>query len=366
MKRGVIPVFITAALITRSEDIALYEHGTFAPVLTPELSERMVRNPGHFEVKHFANTTGARLQVVEALAERLGVRPALGGVRVENVLAVVGQLVARARRLDSFTCQTLTLKADTVEARNALFKAVEPDQLLFQDLPRALGLPAVPVSAIGYPSADAYADKLAGAMDELSWCHDELLAQLLEELFEESCETSRLAVSGQAKALEDEVLNPNVRAFVLTLANDTVDTDADWIAAIATVLAGKAPSEWTDADLGRFRPVLSRQVAAFQRLVALHADRRADGGGPFKPFRLTLTRADGSEHVGLVGVDDKYQRFVSEILDKGLDKLIAKMGSEKRALSALMAMMGEKLLPSQNEAEDDTMIEFTTDRVRDA
>ena len=42
------------------------------------------------------------------------------------------------------------------------------------------------------------------------------------------------------------------------------------------------------------------------------------------------------------------------------------MGSEKRALSALMGMMAEKLLPSQNEAEDDTMIEFTTDRVRDA
>ena len=70
MKRGVIPVFVTAALLVRNEDIAVYEHGTFVPVLTPELSERMVRNPGHFEVKHFANTTGARRQVVEALAGR--------------------------------------------------------------------------------------------------------------------------------------------------------------------------------------------------------------------------------------------------------------------------------------------------------
>ena len=366
MKRGVIPVFVTAALIAHSEDIALYEHGTFAPVLTPELSERMVRNPGHFEVKHFANTTGARLQVVKALAGRLGVRPALGRVRVENVLAVVGQLVARARRLDTFTRQTLTLKTETIAARNALFKAVEPDQLLFHDLPIALGLPAVPASATAYRSADAYADKLAGAMDELSWCHGELLARLLEELFEESGETSRLSLSGQAKALEDEVVNPDVRALVLTLANETVDTDADWIAAIATVVGGKAPSEWTDADLNRFGPVLNRQVAAFQRLVALHADRRADGGGPFKPYRLTLTRPDGSEHIGLVGVDDTHQQLVSDILDRGLNKLVAKMGSEKRALSALMAMMAEKLLPPQDEAEDVTMIEFSTERVRDA
>ena len=363
MKRGVVPVFVTAALIARSEDIALYEHGTFAPVLAPELSERMVRNPGHFEVKHFANTTGARLQVVESLAGQLGVRPALGRVRVENVLAIVGQLVSRARRLDSFTRRTRTLRAETLEVRDALFRAVEPDQLLFQDLPRALGLPAVSASAVEYSSADTYADELASAVDELSWCHDELLVRLLEDLFEESGEPSRLAISGQAKALEDEVLNPDVRAFVLTLANETVDTDADWIAAISTVLAGKAPSEWSDADLSHFRPVLSRRVAAFQRLVALHADQRADGGGPFKPFRLTLTRPDGYEHVGLVGVDDKHHRFVSDILDKSLDELVANMGSEKRALSALMAMMAEKLLPRET-ADDDTKVEFTADRLR--
>ena len=363
MKRGVVPVFVTAALITRSEDIALYEHGTFAPVLVPELSERMIRNPGHFEVKHFANTTGARLQVVEAVAGRLGVRPALGRVRVENVLAIVGQLVARARRLDRFTRRTRTLRAETLEVRDALFRAVEPDELLFQDLPRALGLRAVSASAVEYPSADFFADKLAGAVDELSWCHNELLARLLEDLFEESGETSRLAISGQAKALEDEVLNPDVRAFVLTLANDTVDMDADWIAAIATVVAGKAPSEWTDADLNRFRPVLSRRVAAFQRLVALHVDRRADGGGPFMPYRLTLTRPDGNEHVGLVGVDDKDHRLVSDILDMSLRELVARMGSEKRALSALMAIVAEKLLP-EIEAADDMKVDFSADRMR--
>ena len=363
MKRGVIPVFVTVALIARSQDIALYEHGTFAPVLTAELSERMVRNPGHFEIKHFANTTGARLQVVEAVAEQLGVRPALGRIRVDNVLGIVGQLVARARKLDNFTRRTRTLSADTREVRDALFNAVEPDQLLFQDLPRALGLRVASTSAAEYTAADTYADKLASAMDELSWCLGELLARLLEDLFEESGETSRLAISGQAKALEDEVLNPDVRAFVLTLANETVDTDADWIGAIATVVAGKAPSEWTDADLNRFRPVLNRRVAAFQRLVALHADRRADGGGPFKPFRLTLTRPDGSEHVGLVGVDDKHHRFVSEVLDMSLDELVAKMGSEKRALSALMAMMAEKLLPEER-AADDRKVGFSADRIR--
>ena len=93
MKAGAIPVLVTATLIASSDEVAIYEHGTFKPLLTPELSERMVRNPGHFDIKHFANTTGARRQVVDALADRLGLQPGFRKHRVANVLTVVGHLV---------------------------------------------------------------------------------------------------------------------------------------------------------------------------------------------------------------------------------------------------------------------------------
>ena len=366
MKSAVIPVFVTAALLVRSEDIAVYEHGTFIPVLTPELSERMVRNPGHFEVKHFANTTGARLQVVEAIADRMGVRPGLGRVRVANVLGVVGQLVARVRRLDAFTRKTQSLGDPTVRAREALFAAVEPDELLFKSLPKALGFPQVPASAKEYPVAHSYATKLVDAVDELAGCADQLLDQLFRDLLDASGETSRDVITGYAKSLEDEVLDPDVRSFVLTLANDTVDTDSAWVDAIATVLAGKAPSEWTDRDRAHFRHVLDHRVDAFQRLVALHADQRADGGGPFKPFRVTITRPDGREHVALVGVDDRDQQMVIEVLDSAMGRLVPTVGSEKRGLSALIAVIAEQFLPSDDATDDETSIPLTTDSVRNA
>ena len=366
MKRGAIPVFVTAALLVRSEDIAVYEHGTFVPILTPELSERMVRNPGHFEVKHFANTTGARRQVVEALAERMGVRPGFGRVRVQNVLAVVGQLVARVRHLDAYTSRTGRLTAATVRVREALFTAVEPDELLFQSLPQALTLPEIPASAKEYSASGAYANGLVGAMDELAGCADALLEQLFQDLLNASGETSRRSIAGYASSLEDEVLDPAVRGFVLTLANDTVDTDADWINAIATVVAGKAPSEWADVDRAHFRHALARRVESFLRLVALHAEQRADGGGPFKPFRVTVTRPDGREHVALVGVDDKDQQMVSDILDTAMDHVVATVGSEKRGLSALIAMIAERVLPSDDAIDEDISVRFTTTSARNA
>ena len=344
MKLGAIPVFVTAALLARSEVIAIYEHGTFKPLLTPELSERMVRNPGHFEVKHFAHTTGARRQVVGLLADHLGVRPAFAGHRVRNVLAVVGHLISQIRRLENYTLRTRSLSPEASGVRNALVTAVEPDDLLFNDLPKTLGFGVVHAMAADYVSARPYSEALREALDELTGCYQALLRELFRSLLQTSGETRRLAVAGQAAALDQEVLNPEVRSFVGILANDGVDTDADWIAAIATVVSKKAPAEWTDDDRLRFRHELSHQISAFQRLLALHVERRAEGGGPFDALRVTVTRPDGAEHARLVAVDEREQEAVNDALDETLNDLITTMGSRQRAHRALLAVLGERLL----------------------
>ena len=242
--------------------------------------------------------------------------------------------------------------------------AVEPDELLFGSLPNALGLPTAPPDADTYAEADQYAERLAETLVELGGRYDRLLRELLALLLETAAETSPLAVTGQAAALDNEVLNPEIRAFVLTLANDSVDTDKDWINAIATVVAKKAPAEWTDGDKSHFDHELARQVSAFQRLVALHAERRADGGGPFSALRVAFTRPDGSEHIQLVGVDQHEQEEVARALDRTLNELAKWIGSPHRAQQALLALLGERLLPEQTCGQPEDRIDSSTQRTR--
>ena len=87
----------------------------------------------------------------------------------------------------------------------------------------------------------AYADSVSSVLADLDACYPQLLENLLALLLDTSAETSRLAVMGQAAALQGEVLDPGVRAFVLALAND-VGTDTEWVETIATVVAKKAPA----------------------------------------------------------------------------------------------------------------------------
>ena len=354
MKAGVIPVFLTSALLAYRDEIAIYEHGTFKPVLSADLSERMVRNPGHFEIKHFANTTGARGEVVAALAKRLEVGGAARRYRVANVVAVVGHLVSVVRRLDRFTLKTRHLSDASLAARDVLVAAVEPDELLFNALPEAVGFPPIRPGARRYRDANAYARSIAKVLADLQDRADRLLSELLDLLLDTSAETTRLAVSGQAASLGGQVLDPEVRSFVLTLANDAAETDHDWIRAIATVVAKKAPSEWADEDVVNFRRELEPRVKAFQRLVALHAENRADGGGGFHALRVTLTRSDGSEHARLVGVDANERPEADRALDVALEHLSEITGSPHRAHKVLLALLGERLLPKRDERDDVT------------
>ena len=362
MKAAAIPVFLTAGLLAFSDEVAIYEHGTFMSLLAADVSQRMVRNPGHFDIKHFANTTGARREVVDALATRLGVRPGFHKHRVANVLAIVGHIVSRLHRLENYTLRTRNLMPRTLRAREVLTAAVEPDELLFVSLPEALGFDPVPVHTASYSDADAYADRVGVTLDELAGCSEQLLAGLLELLLETSAETTRLAVMGQAHALEGKVLDPEARAFVLALANHNVDADTDWIKTIATVVAKKAPAEWTDHDEQRFRSELPQQVATFHRLVALHAEHRAGGGGPFDPLRVTVTRPAGSERAILVGIDHSQRSSVEEALDSAVRKLTEVMGSPRRAHHVLLALLGERLLPEHTSSGDETNLDVIAER----
>ena len=105
LKEGPIPVLLTALLLHRLDDVAIYQEGTYQPTLTAELLERLVKSPGRFAVKHF-KLTSDRIQFLEAVARAVGNvtgrAPALSrgrGVASRNaaLLGVTGPLLAMIR-----------------------------------------------------------------------------------------------------------------------------------------------------------------------------------------------------------------------------------------------------------------------------
>ena len=370
MKAGVAPVMIVAGLLTHRDVIAIYEHGTFRPQLTPDMAERMVKNPAFFEIKHFANTSGAREQVVDALAQRLGIQDkakasgAAPNLLVGNVLSVVSNLVSRVRRLDNFTQRTRNLPPSVMTAREELLKAVEPDDLLFVSLPETLDLPPVRTNDDSYSKADYLVNEISNALETLEATSSRLLSDALDLLIASGGGTTRETVIERAASLDPEILDSTVRPFVLALANDGTDDDLAWIATIATVVSQKSPAEWTDEDSGRFRRTLPRQMAAFERLLALYAEPNAghegkgiasaqEAGGRQQPaecsatptaLSVTVTGFDGREHSRLVNIRTDQRDDLSGVLDEAIARIEHIVGTGEKAQQALLALIGERVL----------------------
>ncbi len=63
VRPGLAPVLVVTAMLVLAEDVALFEHGTFRPALSAQILERLLRNPGNFELKYFAAGSGSRARV---------------------------------------------------------------------------------------------------------------------------------------------------------------------------------------------------------------------------------------------------------------------------------------------------------------
>lgn len=344
MKAGPIPVLVHAALIATSDEVALYEHGTFKPVLTDDVSDRLVRNPGHFEVKHFANARpGARRQIVEQLAERLGIPTKFRKHRVGNVLAVVGALVNTIGQLPPITRNATNLSDHTIAVRAAILEATEPDQLLFADLPAAVGLQPVGARVPRWQHVDTFTNRLVDAVSELNAYFQNTLDSLSTELLEVSAESGRSKLALQAELVAGEIIDQELRTFALALA-DTSFRDAHWIENLATTVTRTAVRHWDPAHRDLFSAELAGRLAAFRRIQMLHQEARTADAAPFDARRHTVTDSTGEENAILIALDDTDRQRANAGFDAWVDSLEPFYSSRAEAEKVAFGIAGEVVL----------------------
>lgn len=352
MKAAVVPVILTAALLDKHDEVAIYEHGTFKAILEDDMAERMVKNPGHFEIKHYASATGARRDIIEALAREFGITSRAQKTRVGSVLAVVGYLVGVVRRLDRYSLRTAHLAGSVIKVRDALLTATEPDELLFRQLPQALAIPEMRGAGV-YPEQELFVQRLSEAISDLQECSRQLRQDLLALTLQHADRPDRRVISGQALAIEDEVLDPEIRSFVLAIATDTFDDDSEWVSNVATVVTKRSVAEWSDEDRAKFEFEMPLKIAALRRLVALHADRAAVDGTPFDATRVTFTRSDGQEDHLLVGMDDHVREATADRVNWLVGELTTVLGTEARAIEAIVAGLVDRITSKTSDADAD-------------
>lgn len=294
IRDGVMPILVLLIILARRDGLAVYEHGTYVPRINASLAERLVKNPGHFSLKYYPRSA-YRAILIKRTAKSLGTDPG------DGMLGIVGRLVGVVRALPAYTRRTKNLSRRALAVRDAIQRAVEPDTLLFESLPKALGTGHTSGS-MNERAAGRFAGGLADAVGELRAAFGSMMEEMKMLLLRETDTSDRASLVKIASELLPDVSDQRTKVFLGAVSADIPDEQA-WINYVGLALTDSPPADWNDEHRRMFSNGLREVAAGFRRLAALRFAAVSDSFGQ-PSVLVTITHPDGREERMVLPADD--------------------------------------------------------------
>lgn len=254
LKRGVMPVLAFAFLLARRSERAVYVDGVFQPEPDTVLFDRLLQDPAAIRVRRIERSE-TDLAFMAELARGLEV-PAKS-----SSLQIAAALFQRFTALSQFARRTAELPPGVAAIRDAVLRANDPEDLLFEALPKVAAKRADSVLAALAASEEAY-PRLLDTLTEA------LAATLGTDRHFTGCAGRADAVIGVTGDLRFDAFATRVRAFA-----DGGDGD---IEGLASLLIHKPPRSWTDRERDQALLELARFGRSFREAEALSSLRGRD------------------------------------------------------------------------------------------
>jgi len=372
LKEGPLPALLFASLLHYDTEIALYENGSFVPSLSAAISERLIKSPDKFQVQRF-RIAGVRAEIFEHFARTLIQKPEHISKNKPNLLSVVRPLTRLAASLPAYTKNTQRLSPTTLQVRNALFQAREPDRLLFAQLPEACGFSHFGANEErNSTEVENFFKHLRASLSELQRAYNDLINEL-EKMLASAFSLKATGVEAyrelqdRVQPLLDLTIEPKVKSFIIR----TTDKDLDligWIESIGTFLTNKPPASWNDSDLAQFEISLAEISRSFLHIELLSLELRKHRLEKFRSgneiIRLGITTLNEPEYQRVLTVSQRdrlrlenAEHFVEQAFESaGLDgdtemRLAVLARLSKKLLEELDKKEGKKLNPGSDKLQ---------------
>jgi hypothetical protein len=353
LKDGVLPVLFAAALQYYDTEAALYENGTFVPMLTIAVFERLMHAPELFEVQH-CRVSGPRAVVFSKYATMLSKAEEATDTTKPKLLTVVRPLVRFVRQLPDYVGNTQQLSNAAQGVYKAIRETREPDQLLFADLPRACG--SEPFSVSGTADAkqvDSFFATLRLALVELQQAYPKLQSSIEQVLFKAFSLTGPLTqarneLMHRARLVSELSVEVKLKSFLVRVL-DVAGDDVTWLESIAALLGGKPPQVWNDQERARFEVNTTLMARTFHHFESLAFEAERAGvallDGDAQAIRVAVTVPHSEELERVVRIPANLSQRAGQA-QKRLRQVLDEVGVLKdRELSvAVLAQLVRELL----------------------
>ena len=314
VREGPLPILLCAVMQHYKTEIALYENGSFIADWSMPVFERLLKVPEKFELKRF-QIIGERTDLLRQYLSALS-QP----TETENpdLLTVVKALIPFISRLPKYTLNTEGVSDNAKNLRAAVLNAREPDELIFKELPEALGFFAFGVETTDSNAVTKFSRTLQDTLSELGRAYENLLNAIEKQMKDVFVLTGdrdkcREALVQRTKPLQEMTSDPQLIQFLIRICDTQLDFSS-WLEAIGATLAGKPPKSWFDRDTGTFKSNFTQVVRKFRHLEALSYEKREHIDSQVgELIRIGITRPNQEEQERVVTLSPTVNDQTSEM-----------------------------------------------------
>lgn len=328
VKTGVMPALALAYMLAMRSTVAVYIDGSYQTTIDDVVVDKLLQKPGSFRLRKIDRSV-RELAFLSGLAQLLEVEQ--GGAS----LPVAAALFQRFEALAPFARRTSRIDDQSRAVRSVVSKSNDPEKLLFDDLPAALGDALTP---------QAVFDAVQAAEAAYPQLLIELRAALGRALGISPDDFG--GISERAAIIKGLTNDYNFDAFIDRAA--AIEDGSGDIESLVSVLLHKPARNWSDRDREEALTEIARYGRRFRELEALAVvrDRRShtealalvvglDPKAPPLMRSFVLTEAEKREAAGMA------------------DRLVASLRSDNKEGRLRLAALARAvaMLAAENEDE---------------
>ena len=336
LKQGVIDLWIPTYLIIKKNDYSLYNDlGVFIPFINREVLDIMQKSPGGFQIKAF-NVEGVKLDLYNKYREALSLSQD-SEFTAASLIETIRPFLVFYKKLNKYTKQTKRLKKTTLQFRNVLSTAKDPEKTFFEDLPRALGFKDS-VLASNDEVLKSYVDLLQNAIRELRSCYVNLIGRI-ENALVDSLSLKSTDFIQYKKELEERysclktyLLTDKQKAILNRILSPAADK-VSWYQSLAYVILDKQLENLLDEEEAY---LIDNLIHLFKELDKYIDISRQNLEHEDNFIRIEMISNDGAISPQVVRLN-KSKIDVAQKIEKQIDKLLSG-DSEVDAYALLMIL----------------------------
>ncbi len=347
IKSGVLPIIYIAFYQVYQHELALYENKHYRPYFDEIMLERFVKRPDQFTFQRF------RIEGLKASIFKQYSKVIHGDTKQRTMLELAKPLASFMGCLPEYTQSTRRgLSKKALAVRSAFNLSKSPEQLLFIELPKAIGFSELNEKS-NTTELEEFAVVLTETLRILKVAYDEMLdkqTQLLSQAFNLSSKYSlskvRSMITGNCLGLENYTVDTQGLCAFIKRLTKTTGTDDEWFENVLMFLGSKPTKKWLDSDQDAAEhrlSDLSRRVIDLEKLRLHEKDCAAKTEGDFDVYLLRSIKKGGDFVDEVVVVDEQRKKHIESVKYK-INDYLSKLSNDELVLATLAETVDEFLV----------------------